>query len=127
MSAKPEDPDKEDTAINHRGEAARSTAVVFRGRLWQTGQEIGISIDATLAVLEDVVGRGEKIEPPLDARIVVSHFADAFEHLMIRKDAKLRAPKSRRGPNNAASLQVDRGPVPLGIEGSTADVSDGPH
>jgi len=37
------------------GEA--SSAVVFRGRRWQTGQKIGISIGAALAVLERVVGR----------------------------------------------------------------------
>ena len=92
MSAKPEDPDKEDTAINHRGEAARSTAVVFRGRLWQTGQEIGISVGAALAVLEGVVERCEKLEPPLDSRVVIPHFANAFERLVIREDAKLRAP-----------------------------------
>ena len=33
----------------------RSGAVVFRGRLWQTGQEIGISVGTALAVLEDNV------------------------------------------------------------------------
>ena len=48
-------PDEEDTANIHAGEGARSTAVVFRGRLWQTGQEIGISVGAALAVLKGVV------------------------------------------------------------------------
>ena len=38
--AKPAGPDEEDTAIFHRDEPARSSPVVFRGRLWQTGQEI---------------------------------------------------------------------------------------
>ena len=38
--AKPAGPDEEDTAICHRDEPARSSPVVFRGRLWQTGQEI---------------------------------------------------------------------------------------
>ena len=50
---------------------------------------------------------------------------------MIREDARLRAPevasKSFDGPDNAASLQVERRTVPLGIEGSAADGSDGPH
>ena len=89
---KPAGPDEEDTAILYGDEAARSSAVVFRGRLWQTGQEIGISVGAALAVLEGVVECGEKVEPPLDFRIVISHFANAFERLVIREDAKVRAP-----------------------------------
>ena len=104
---------------------------MFRGRLWQTGQEIGISVGAALAVLEGVVERGEKLEPPLDSRIVVAHFADAFERLVIGKYAKLRAPevasKAFDGPDNAASFQVEWNSVPLGIGGNTVDVSDGPH
>ena len=35
-SARPTGPDEEDTTIIHGGKAARSTAVVFRDRLWQT-------------------------------------------------------------------------------------------
>ena len=58
-SAKPAGPDEEDTAIIHGVEAARSTAVVFRGRLWQTGQEIGISVGAALGVLKGVVERDD--------------------------------------------------------------------
>ena len=77
-SANPAGPDEGDTAITHRGEDARSTPVVFRGRLWQTGHEIGIFVGVALALLEGVVERGEKLEPPLDLYIVVSHFAGAF-------------------------------------------------
>ena len=62
-SANPARPDEEDTAIIHGCEAAISTAVVFRGRLWRTGQEIGISVAAVLAVLDGVVQRGENLEP----------------------------------------------------------------
>ena len=90
--AKSAGPDEEDTAIIHGDEVARSSAVVFRRRLWQTGQKIGISVGATLAVLEGVVERCEQLEPPLDSRIVIPHFANAFERLVIREDAKLRAP-----------------------------------
>ena len=82
-------------------------------------------------MLGGVVERGEKLEPPLDSRIVVSRFADAFERLAIRKFSNLRAPKVASkafdGPDNAASFHVERSPVPLGIEGSPADVCDGPH
>ena len=56
------------------------------------GQEIGFSVGSALAVLEDVVKRGETIEPPLDSRILISQFANAFEWLVIPEDAKLRAP-----------------------------------
>ena len=40
--------------------------VVFCGGLWQVGEKISISVGASLAVLEGVVGRGEDLEPPLD-------------------------------------------------------------
>ena len=75
--------DEEDIAIIHGSEAAKPTAVVFRCRLRQTGQEIRISVGAALAVLEYVVRRGEKLEPPLNARAVVPHFPDALERLVI--------------------------------------------
>ena len=98
---------------------------------WRTGQEIGISVGSSLAVLEGVVERGENVEPPLDAGIVVYHFPNALERLVIKKDAKIRAPKVASktfdDPNNAASFQVERGPVPLGIEVSAAYIRDGPH
>ena len=60
---------------------------MFRGRLWQTRHKIGISVGAALAVLEGVVERCEKLEPPLDSRVVIPQFANAFERLVIRDDA----------------------------------------
>ena len=86
----PQAPD-EDTAVFHEDEAARSSSVVFRVRLWQTGQKISISVCAALALLKGVVERCEKLEPPLDSRIVIPHFANAFERLVIREGANLRA------------------------------------
>ena len=88
MGAKPAGLGEDDTAIFHGDEAVRSSAVVFRGRLWQTGQEIGISVGAALTVFERVVERSEKLEPPLDSRIVIPHFANAFDRLVIREDGK---------------------------------------
>ena len=62
---------------------------------------------------------------------MISHFANAIERLVIREDAKLRAPevatKVFDSPDYAASFQVKGSPVPLRTEGSAADVSDGPH
>ena len=70
--------------------------------------------------------RCEKLEPPPDFRIVIPHFAKAFERLLIREDVKLRAPyvasKAFDDPDNAASFQVKRGPVPIRIERSAADI-----
>ena len=42
------------------------------------GQEIDISVVDALAISEGVVERSEKLEIPLDLRIVISHFADCF-------------------------------------------------
>ena len=65
---------------------------MFRGRPWEEGQKIGISVGAVLAVLEGVVERREKLEPPLDSRIVIPHFANAFERLVVRENEKRCAP-----------------------------------
>ena len=104
---------------------------MLRGRLCQIRQEIGISVNVSLAVLEGEVERGETLETPLNSHIVVSHFADAFERLQVRNDAKLRttnvASKAFDCSENAASFQVDPSPVPLGIEGSAADARHEPH
>ena len=71
---------------------------------------MGVSVGAALAVLECVAERGEKLEPPLDAHVVVPHFADALERLVIRNYAKPRVPKVDSkvfdGPGNAANFQV---------------------
>ena len=61
--AKPAGPDEEDTAIFHGDEAARSSAVVFRGRPWQAGQKIGISVGAALAVLDGILDFSTSMEP----------------------------------------------------------------
>ena len=88
---------------------------MFRGRLWQTGQEFCISVGAALAVLKDVVERGKKRAPPGRAAHCGLPLADGFEHLVIRKDVELRDPKvalkAFNGQDNAASFQVERGRV----------------
>ena len=90
--AKPPGLNEEDTTIGNGDQAATSSVVVFRWRLWQTGQKIGIIVGSALGVLEGVVERCERLEPPLDSRVVISYIANAFERLVIREDAKLRAP-----------------------------------
>ena len=70
-----------------------------------------------LGVLEGVVEYGKKLEPPLGSHIVISHFTNAFDRLMVRQDAKLGASevasKAFDGPDNAASFHVKRSPLPL--------------
>ena len=56
---------------------------MFRGGLCQSGNNFGISIGIAHAVLECVVERREKLESSLDARVLVPHFADALERLVI--------------------------------------------
>ena len=56
----------------HGDEAARSSAVVFRGRLWQTGQEIGISVGDARAVLESVAERGDETQCDFTRRFVLT-------------------------------------------------------
>ena len=77
--AKPACPDEEDTAVFHGDEAARSSAAVFCGSPWQTGQKIGILVGAALAVLDGIVEGCEKLEPPLDSRLVIPHCANTIE------------------------------------------------
>lgn len=113
---------------SYESEAARLTVFVFRGRLWQTERTTGLSVGAALAVPQCVVEHGEELEPPLDARIVVPRFSDDFQRLIIRPNCAPRVTsKVLDGPDNAARFQVERGPVPIRIEGRTADLRDGLH
>ena len=104
---------------------------MFRGTLWQAGQEVGVAVRASFAVLECVIERGEELEPPLDSSIMVPHFAYAFQCLVVGEYAELGSPKvpSRafEGPNDAAGLQIKRSLVPLRVERSSADIHDGFH
>ena len=62
-------------SILNRGETRRTNVVMFRGRLRQARQELGVAVRASFAVLECVVKRGEKLEPSLDSGLVVPYFA----------------------------------------------------
>lgn len=73
------------------GAAARSTEVVVCGRLGQPEQKVSSSVGVGLAVHKCVVERVEKLEPPLEVRVMDAYFGDGFETLCVRKDAKLRA------------------------------------
>ena len=70
---------------------------MFRGRLWQAGQEVGVAVRASFAVLECVVERCEELEPPLDSGIMVPHFAYAFQCLVVGEYADIFFPKGSLG------------------------------
>ena len=90
---------------------------MFRGTLWQAGQEVGVAVRASFAVLECVIERGEELEPPLDSGIMVPHFAYAFQCLVVGEYAELGSPKvaaeAFESPNDAAGLQIKMSPMPF--------------
>ena len=67
---------------------------------------------ACLCGTPSVAERRETLKPPLYSCLMVAHFADAFERLVIRKGAKRRTSKVTLkyfdGPHNDASFQVER-------------------
>ena len=117
--------------ILNRGETCRTIAVVFRGRLRQTRQEVGVSVRASFSVFDGVIECGEEFEPSLDSRVVVPHFVYAFQSLMVREHSELDAPKvaaeALQSPDDAASLRLERIPMPFRVERSSADVRDGSY
>ena len=74
----PISPDEIYATILNRGETRRTISVMFRGRLRQARQKVGVAVRAFFGVLECVVKRGEELEPSLDAGVVAPHFAYAF-------------------------------------------------
>ena len=104
---------------------------MFRRRLWQVGQEAGVAVRASLAVLECVIERGEELEPPLDSGTTVSRCASAFQCLVVGQYTELGRPKVPSeafvSPNDAAGLQIKRSPMPIRVERSSADIRDGFH
>ena len=115
--------------ILNRGETCRTIAVMFRGRHRQARQEVGVAVRASFAVVEGVVERGEKLEPSLDSGVVIPHFADAFQCLLVREYTELNAPEVAAEafeiPDDAASLHIKRSPMPFRVEHSSTDVRDG--
>ena len=102
---------------------------MFRGRLWQTRQEVGVAVRASFSVFEGVIECGEELEPSLDSDVVVPHFAYAFQSLVVGEYPELGAPEvaaeALESPGDAASLQIERIPMPFRVQRSSADVRDG--
>ena len=86
---------------------------MLRGRFWYERQEVSVAVRASSAVLECVAERGEELEPSLESCVVVSHFAYAFQGLVIGEYAERGAPKRAakviESPNDAARLMYAMG------------------
>ena len=115
--------------ILNNSETRGTIAVMFRDRLRQARQEVGVAVRASLAVLESVVERGEEHEPSLDSGVMVLHFAYAFQCLVVRECTELGTPKiaaeAFESTNDAATLQINRSSMPFRVECGSADVRDG--
>ena len=107
----------------------QAIAVVIRGRLRQATQEVGGAVRASFSVFKGVIECGEKLEPSLNSGVVVPHFAIAFQNLGVGEYSELGAPKAvaeaLESPDDAASLRIERSPMPFRVERSSADVRDG--
>ena len=81
---------------------------MFRGRLWQAGQEVGVAVRTSFAILEYVVERGKELEPPLDSGIMVFKFFFDLQCLMVGECAKRGSPiipsEALESPNDAVGL-----------------------
>ena len=101
---------------------------MFRSRLRQARQKVGVAVRPSFAVLECVVERGEELEP-LDSVVVVFYFAYAFQCFMVREYTELGAPKvaaeTFESPDDSTSLQIKRSPMIFLVKRSSADVRDG--
>ena len=71
------------------------------------------------------------LEPLLDSRVVVPEFFDFFQSLGMRENAKFRTPKvaskALDHPYDAVCLQFERRPMSFRVEGSAANIGNGPH
>ena len=104
---------------------------MFRGRLWQAGQEVGVAVRVSFAVIECVIERGEELVALLDSGIMVPYFAYFVQCLVVGEYAEFGslkvASEAFDSPNDAAGLQINRSPMPFRVERSSADIHDGVH
>ena len=102
---------------------------MFRGRLWQAGQEVGVAVRVSFAVIECVIERGEELVALLDSGIMVPYFAYFVQCLVVGEYAEFGslkvASEAFDSPNDAAGLQINRSPMPFRVERSSADIHDG--
>ena len=80
--------------ILNGGETCRTIAVMFRDRLRQARQKVGIAVRVSFVVLARVVERSEERQPSLDSGVVVPHFAYAFQCFVVRVYILNFAPKT---------------------------------
>ena len=80
------------------------------------------------AILQGVVVSGQKFNLAFDGRVVVAHFVDILEGLVVGENPELVQPEVAAyildAPYDGSSFQVQGDPVALGWQGGTADVDD---
>ena len=82
-SVQPASPYEVYATILNRGETRQTTPVVFRGKIRQARQEVGVAVRASSSVFEGVIECGGELKPSLDSGVVVPHFAYAFQRLVV--------------------------------------------
>ena len=75
------------------GETRRPIAVMFRGRLGQAREEVGVAVRAALAELECEVEGGEELESSLVSGVMAPYFAYALQCFVFREYTELDSPK----------------------------------
>ena len=78
-------------------ETRRTIAVMFRGRLRQARQEVGVAVRASFPEFEGVIECGEQLELSLDSGVVVPHFTFDFQSLVVLQVFGSWCPKGSRG------------------------------
>ena len=79
-------------------------------------------------VLQSIAVCRDEFDPSLNSGVVLSNLGGAFERHVVRKNADGGTPQitteARDAPGDAASLEIERCPVTLRLEGSAADEND---
>ena len=82
---------------------------MFRSRLWQVGQKIGVAVGAVFTVLQCAIERGDEVKLPLHSCIVGPHFANTLPCLVAGECAELCSPKyPQRRPGTQTMLPVSK-------------------
>ena len=86
---------------------------------------IGVTVGAAVAVLQRLVVCREEFKPSLDSGVVLSNLGETLEGLVVREDAEGGTPQTSAEAldalNDAASLEIERCPGAIRLEGSAAD------
>ena len=72
-----------------RCKAAAAATIALRRRQWRATEEPNVPVGAAVTMLQGVLLRGEKVQPPLHARVVFSGFVAVCKCLVVEQIWKL--------------------------------------